>query len=130
MAIVSIFVAALACYAAGAVYYMLLSKHWMAAAGFTEEDIDPKNREPFIIAAISSVFAAWMLRLILKAADAATPLMGIFIGAGIGAFIVGAWIFLNNGYESKPIKLSAINTGYAIIGLGIMGGVLGLFGGV
>lgn len=117
MEILSVLLAALGCYAAGAVYYMTLANSWMAASGRTMEDMDRNDKTPFIIAAITALISAGMMRHLLSMTGIDSVGKAALIGAGIGAFFVGSWIFLNNGYEGKSYKLSIINTGYAIIGL-------------
>ena len=126
MEILSVLLAALGCYAAGAVYYMTLSKQWMAASGRSMEEIDKGDKTPFIIAAITAVISAGMMRHLLTMIGIDSVGKAALIGAGIGAFFVGSWIFLNNGYEGKSPKLSVINTGYAIIGLTIQAVILSI----
>ena len=124
MEILSVLLAALGCYIAGAVYYMSLSKQWLEAAGITPDGARKGDMTPFIIGAITAVISAGMMRHVLHATNITTISGAIMVGAGIGAFFVGSWIFLNNGYEGKSIKLSVINTGYAIIGLTIQAIIL------
>ncbi len=127
MGILSVLLAALGCYVAGAIYYMSLAKPWMQAAGLTKEDVDSGDKTPFIIAAVTAILSAGMMRHLLTMTGIDSIGKAVLIGAGIGAFFIGSWIFLNNGYEGKSVKLSMINTGYAIIGLTIQAIILTLF---
>ncbi len=127
MQFISVIIAALACYAFGAVYYMSLSKQWMKAAGLSETDVNNGNKTPYIIAAIVALIATGMLRHILAMSGIEGVGKSALTGFGIGLFMIGGWIFLNNGYEGKPVQLSIINTGYASLGLAVSGAILGLF---
>ena len=45
------------------------------------------------------------------------------MGAGIGAALMAQ----NYAYEQKSLKFWAMNAGYVIIGLGVMGTIIGAF---
>ncbi len=127
MQILGIIIAAAACFGIGAIYYTVLSKPWLAAIGKSKDDIDPSDMSPYLITAIAQIICVGMMRHMFASAGVNTIGAGALAGAGVGAFIVGAWIFVNNAYEGKPLKLSLINTGYATLGLAAAGAVLGYF---
>ena len=78
-------------YALGAVYYMTLSKPWLAATGLP---LGPDGRpvggdngvRPFIIGFICTLLVAGMMRHIFTMSALDTPIEGIMGGFGIGAF--------------------------------------------
>ena len=37
------------------------------------------------------------------------------------------WTMINNAYGFRPFKLTVIDSGYSILGCGLIGGVLNLF---
>lgn len=131
MAFLSIIVAAFAGFAFGAVWYMTLSKPWMAAAGIEcDEQGRPKGDGsplPFVLSAIAMLLVAGMMRHVFSLSDVNTVGKGFISGLGIGLFFISPWIMINNGYTSRPFKLTVIDSGYATFGCAIIGAVLMLF---
>jgi len=131
MEYISVLAAAIAAFAYGAAHYMVLAKPWMAASGVkVGEDGRPvmeNNRvSPFLLAAISMVLVAGMMRHVLAMSGIEELGKAILTGVGIGAFFIAPWTMLNNGYSDRPFMLTIIDGAYAIIGCGIMGAVLAL----
>jgi uncharacterized protein DUF1761 len=120
-------VAAIASYAFGAAWYMILAKRWMAAAGLTEDDIKGKNPVPFIISFVAAVLVAGMMRHIFAKAGIDTPNDGLWAGFGLGAFIAMPWIITNYAFAGRSMRLMFIDGLYAVIGCTIIGLVLTLF---
>jgi len=133
MEILNILAAAAASYAFGAVWYMVLAKPWMAAAGLSEEDLKDENGKmkggpaPFIIAFISAVLVAGMMRHVFSLAGITTVDKGMISGLGLGLFIATPWIATNYGFSMRPRALLLIDGAYATIGCTIIGIVLTLF---
>src|SRR3977135_3405368 len=58
----AIILAALAAFGWGAIYYMTLSKQWLAAGGMTKEQRQTgRSPTPFIISLVALVVMAWVL---------------------------------------------------------------------
>jgi len=133
MEILNVLAAAVASYAFGAIWYMVLAKPWMAAAGISEDqikDADGKMKggpTPFIIAFIGAIFVAGMMRHIFSLAGITEVDKGFISGLGLGLFIATPWIATNYGFTMRPRALTLIDGGYATIGCAIMGTVLTLF---
>lgn len=130
MEIVNIIVAAAAAYAFGAVWYMSLSRQWVAASGVaTNAEGKPANpsKAPFIISAIAMVVVAGMMRHMFGMAGIDTMGKGLVSGFGLGCFIALPWIVTNYAYADRPKALTYIDGGYAVIGCTIIGAVLSLF---
>lgn len=127
----AVFLAAAAAYAFGAVWYMILAKQWMKAAGLTEARIrgadGKQSPKPFIISAICMLLVAGMMRHIFAASGIETTGLGLMAGFGLGLFIATPWIATNNAFGMRPIALTLIDGAYASIGCAVMGLVLGLF---
>ena len=127
-----VLVATLAAYAAGAAYYMTLSKPWLAATGLS---LGPDGRpvggdngvKPFVIGFICTLLVAGMLRHVFAMSGLDTPVEGIMGGFGAGAFLITPWLVLCYGYAMRSTLLKVIDGGYAIIGCTIIGLVLTLF---
>jgi len=128
MGFLAVIVAAVAAFAAGAVYYMVLSKPWMAAAGIeVGEDGKPVDSEsplPYIVSFICIILVAGMMRHTFALSGVESVAKGFQSGLGIGLFFISPWIFINTGYSNRPWKLAVIDAGYATLAATIIGVVL------
>lgn len=127
MGLVSVIVAAIAAFAAGAAYYMALSKPWMEAANIAVgPDGKPVNDGPlpYIVSFVMIILVAGMMRHTFALSGIEGLSKGLTSGFGMGAFFISPWIFVNTGYSNRPWKLAVIDSGYAIIAATIIGGVL------
>lgn len=131
MGIVAVIVAAVAGFAFGAVWYMSLSGPWLRATGM---DLDaqgqPVNKAgalPFVISGVTMLLVAGMMRHTFAMTGIDTAGKGLVTGLGVGAFFITPWIAMNYAYSMRNPRLIAIDGGYAILGCGVIGLVLGLF---
>ena len=131
MEILNVIAAAAGSFIFGAVWYMTLSKPWMAASGVAVgEDGNPENSsdpKPYIMSAVSAILVAGMMRHVFATSAVDSVWEGIVSGFGIGAFFITPWIMMNNGFSDRPFKLTMIDGGYAIIGCSIIGAILMMF---
>ena len=68
-----------------------------------------------------------MMRHVFSLSSIAVPGAGAIAGLGVGLFFVSPWIALNNMYGLRPLRLTVIDGGYAVIACTAMGLVLMLF---
>ncbi|WP_289150107.1 DUF1761 domain-containing protein [uncultured Salipiger sp.] len=132
MGLLAVIVAAAAGWILGAVWYMTLSKAWLAATGIEcDETGKPKGGSPlpFVLSAVAMLLVAGMMRHIFGMVGIVSPGAGLVAGLGIGLFFISPWIMINNAYEMRPFRLTLINGGYATFGCALMGLVLTLFQG-
>lgn len=130
MGLVSVLFAAAGAYAFGAVWYMSLSKQWMAAAGVAcDEAGKPLNKSaiPFVLSAIAMIVVAGMMRHMFEMAGIDTVSAGGVAGFGLGAFIALPWVATNYAYAGRPWALTAIDGTNTVAGCTIMGIILTLF---
>ncbi len=131
MEIVNTLAAAAGSWLFGAVWYMVLAKPWMAAAGLkVGADGRPEGGSspmPFVLSAICMILVAGLMRHVLAMSNLTTVTQGLMVGFGVGAFFIAPWIMINNAYTMRPFKLTLIDGGYAIIGCSIIGVILTLF---
>lgn len=131
MDLVNVIVATIAAFGVGAVWYNVLSKPWIKAAGIPcDENGKPEGGPNPMLFALGFVFqliVAGMMRHVFESSGTVSIGGGLVAGLGIGAFFITPWIALNNAYGGKPWALTLIDGGYAIVACGVMGLVLNLF---
>ncbi|MHC0052004.1 DUF1761 domain-containing protein [Actibacterium sp. D379-3] len=131
MEYLSVIAAAAASYFFGAVWYMVLARPWMAAAGIeTDERGRPKERTgamPYVIAVVGTLFVAGMMRHVFALSGIDAPMNGVVSGMGLGLFIATPWLASNDAFVGRPFRLTLIDGGYTTIGCAIIGLVLTLF---
>ena len=131
MGFLSVIVAALAGFGVGAAWYMTLSKPWMEAAGIpVGADGRPANGSspmPFVIALTAMILVAGMMRHMFAMSGIDGLGKSLLSGLGVGAFFVAPWLAMDYAYSMRDRRLTWIDGGYAILGCGAIGLVLGLF---
>ncbi|WP_417258508.1 DUF1761 domain-containing protein [Celeribacter sp.] len=129
MELISVLVAALGGFAIGAVWYMTLSKPWMAAAGIEcDENGKPKGGGsplPFVVSAICMILVSGMMRHMFAMAGIDGAGQGLVAGLGVGLFFIAPWIAMNYAFAMRPRNLPIIDGGYAVLGSGLIGLILG-----
>ena len=131
MGILSVIIAAVAGYAFGAIWYMALSKRWVAAVGLeTGEDGRPVNAadpKPYIVAFLMALLVAGMMRHIFIMAGIDDLAKGFTTGLGLGLFVAAPWIVNNVMFGNRSKALIWIDGGYVAGGCTVIGTVLALF---
>lgn len=131
MEILNVLAAALAAFAFGAVWYMSMSKAWIAAAGIPVDDRGrPQGNGspmPFVVGFAAMVIVAGMMRHIFAMAGITSPGGGLVAGAGIGAFLITPWVAMNYAFAMRKPALTMIDGVNSVVGCAVMGLVLSLF---
>ena len=134
----AVFLAALAFFAIGAIWYgVLFAKPWQRMTGITEEYIksdpapdDTRTRNPvWLIMALCFAFEL-LIALTLAHQYAMTgpsDRAKMMIAIGYGAMLMAPALGINYLYQMRPGKLFAIDAGYFIVGMAAMGGVFAAF---
>ena len=125
-----VLIAAVAGYAFGAVWYMALAKPWVIATGIEVDDNGrPTNNSPlpFVVAFISAIVVAGMMRHMFSMAGIDTVGKGFVTGLGLGLFVVVPWMVNNIMFGDRNKSLIWIDGGYAAGGCAVIGLVLALF---
>ena len=127
ISIVGIIVAAIAFFLLGAAWYtFLFGKPWRAELGISEADAAGAKPNPLLFLnslVMGLIIAATLAKLISESSIGYGLKVGLGVGAGIGAALMAQ----NYAYEQKSLKFWAMNAGYVIIGLGVMGTIIGAF---
>ncbi len=124
---VAVFVAALAYWILGALWYALLfAKPWMALEHLSEEQAKSMNPVlPYIITFVLNLLIAFVLSQICAWRNANTAARGAAVGILLWIGFVGPVTYTTYMYEMRPMQLFAINEFYPLVGFCLMGAILG-----
>jgi hypothetical protein len=125
----ALLVSALILWFLGAAWYSpaLFAKPWMAALGIRPDG----EKKGLILGMVSSFIGDLILSFVLLHfilwADATTGVRGALIGFITWLGFIAAPAFPQGIYENRPFKLFAINSGYWLVGLLIVGCLLAVW---
>ena len=131
---VAILAAAVAAWLAGAVWYGVLGKQWLAALGWTEADMmgpDGKRRMPvgpMILSFIAVLIMAFLLSGLMAHVGPLSVRSGIISGALVWVGFVVTTIAVNNAFQRRKLMLTVIDSGHWLLALVVQGAVIGAFG--
>ena len=131
---VAIIAAAVASWLAGAVWYGVLGKQWLAALGWTEADVagpDGKRRMPMgpmILSFVAALIMAFMLSGLMGHVGPISVRSGIISGALVWVGFVATTIAVNNAFQKRKAMLTVIDGGHWLFALVVQGAVLGALG--
>jgi|SRR5665811_409611 len=125
-------IATLAGFGLGAVWYMTLSKVWMAAMGKTEADLAPISGMakfmPFIISLVALFVMAWMLAGLMGHLGQVSVRGGVMTGLFVWLGFVITTMGVNHAFGAAKPMLTLIDGGHWLAVLLIQGAVIGAFG--
>lgn len=125
----AVILASVASFAIGAVWYMALSKQWLAAIGKSRDDIDSKDVMPFIWSFIVLLVIAYFIALLTPAVMGTMNIYNaMLLGGHMWLGFILTSMILNHRYEGRPWSLTIINGGYLLAVVLVDGLVIGLFG--
>ena len=128
---IAILAAAAASFAAGAVYYGVLGKRWMAALGKTEEEVKAgMNPAIYGVAAVCQLVLAFMLAAILAhfSPDALTVGNALVSALLLWLGFVMTTMTVNHRFQGQPWSLTLIDGGHWLVGMLLQGVVLASIG--
>jgi hypothetical protein len=131
MEFINVLAAALGAFAFGAVWYIAMSKPWIAAA---EIAVDANGRPqgngsvmPFVVGLLAMVVVAGMMRHVFASSGIVSIGGSVVAGLGIGAFLITPWMAMNYAFSMRKPALTVIDGVNSVVGCAIMGFILGLF---
>lgn len=137
MEFLNVIAAAIAAFAFGAVWYMSMSKPWIAAAEIpVDANGRPTRREgqaggsspmPFVVGLLAMILVAGMMRHLLGTSGVTTVGAGAVAGFGVGAFLITPWVAMNYAFAMRKPALTLIDGVNSVVGCAIMGAVLNAF---
>ena len=131
MEILNVIVAAAGAFAFSSVWYISMSKPWIAASGIP---VDANGRPmgngsvvPFAVGIVAMILVAGMMRHVFQMGGIDTLGEGVLSGFGVGAFFITPWVAMNYAFGMRKPALTVIDSVNAIVGCTIMGAILVLF---
>jgi hypothetical protein len=123
----AVFIAALAYWILGAVWYAaLFSKPWMALENISMEQAKSMNPVlPYVITFALNLLIAFVLAQLCIWRSANTAARGAALGILLWIGFVGPVTYTTYMYEMRPLALFAINEFYPLVGFCLMGAILG-----
>jgi Protein of unknown function (DUF1761) len=125
----ALLVSALILWLLGAAWYSpaLFAKPWMAALGIVPGHQKKGLAAGMLASFLGDVLVALVMLHIVLWSEAASLGAGVFVGFICWLGFFAATMFPQGLYEGRPMKLFAINSGYWLLGLLIVGGLLAVW---
>ncbi|HQZ13637.1 MAG TPA: DUF1761 domain-containing protein [Devosia sp.] len=126
---IAVAVATIASFALGAVWYMALSKQWLAAIGKTRDQINSKDGTPYIWSVLVQLVMAVSLAIMIPRMFGTVSVnSGLMAGFMLWFGFIITTLIQNHRYEGAPWARTFIDGGYMLGVLLVQGIVIGLFG--
>jgi uncharacterized protein DUF1761 len=124
----AIAVATLVYFFLGAVWFTMFMNPWLAGIGRTMESLKTSGAPPwlsYVVALIMTAIIATALSWIIQATGPQTATRGATIAAALWlAFVFTTWA-TEYAFEARGLSILAINTGYPLVGMLLMGLIIG-----
>jgi hypothetical protein len=126
---VAILVATVAKMALGALWYsnVLFFKPWIRMSGTSEAQVRQGLGKALVVDLIGSFLMAFVLAHTIKWSDATTVPQGLMVACLNWFGFVAVATISSVTYERKPFALFALNSGYLLVSMLIMGAILAVW---
>src|SRR5262250_2494816 len=99
-------------------YGLLFSRQWMAYMGKTEMSQDTTA---LIVSVVVALILSFGVAVALSHDDNRTAAHGVQFGLFFGLFFFASSMLQGNIYEGRPLGFWALNAGYEVVGLVLLG---------
>ncbi len=125
----AVLVAAVLTFIIGALWYspVLFGKQWVKVHGYTEADMAEMQRgvaRTYSISFLCYVFMAFVLSILVALTGVASFIQGMWLGTLVWAGFVFTIGLTGNLFSKAAIGAFLIDTGYQLVYLTVMGGIL------
>lgn len=124
----AIIVATLCYFGLGAVWFTVFRDAWLAGVGRTMEQLQTSGVSPALVygvALLLTLALALFLSWLIQVTGTQTAARGIQLAIVLWFCVVFTTWATEYAFEARGVKILAINTGYCLIGMVLMGAVLG-----
>jgi hypothetical protein len=128
--LLAILMSTMALWILGAIWYspVLFAKPWMKLLGIEKDGPNKKNIVPGMLASfVGDFILAFMLAHFVTWSSSTTFGSGALIGLIVWIGFFAAPNLPQGIYENRPFKLFAINNGYWLVGLPLVGGLIAMW---
>lgn len=126
---IALLIAVIASMSIGAIWYSLLAKPWMRAAGLTEEKIKQDGSPlAYLIAILSHALMAYVFIGVIYHAGPVTVLNGVMSALFIWGGFVMTSMLVTHRFQMRPWSLTLIDAGHYLVVMVTQGAILGWFG--
>mgnify|MGYP001820378775 FL=1 len=128
---IAVFVAALAGFGVGAVWYGVFGKAWLDALGKSEDDIKGSGAAqalPFVTGLVADLVMAIMLAGLMGHLGNISIHGGLITGLFVWVGFVITTMGVNHAFSGASPKLTAIDGGHWLAVLLVMGAIIGAIG--
>ncbi|MGA9442276.1 MAG: DUF1761 domain-containing protein [Methyloceanibacter sp.] len=128
---IAVFVAALAGFGVGAVWYGVFGKAWLDALGKSEDDIKGSGAAqalPFVTGLVADLVMAIMLAGLMGHLGNISIHGGLITGLFVWVGFVITTMGVNHAFSRASPKLTAIDGGHWLAVLLVMGAIIGAIG--
>ncbi len=124
----AIAVATIAYFLLGAVWFTVFQTAWLAGIGRTMQELTATGSNPFLgyaIALVGTFILALFLSWLIQVTGPQTLIRGVFLAVLTWICVVFTTWSTEYAFEARSPKILAINTGYCLTGMVLMGAILG-----
>lgn len=128
MELMIVIAAAILAWVIGAIWYRLNDRIYGEASALQVQNIGhPLSRSvtPYLMAGVALVAIAAMIRILYVRAGIDGIVAGLGWGGAIGIAIVAPWFLITNTYSPRPMVMTLIDMGYAVLACAVIGAVMG-----
>jgi hypothetical protein len=103
----------------------LFGKTWAKDSGVDLTKMDPKaQKKAILVATLLSIVMAVILHYFLDITRSVTPFKGMYIAYWLWMGFTATTALTNYTYQMKPMRLFLVETGYNLITMLLMGGLI------
>ena len=121
----AVIVGAIAFWLWGALWFTLLKGPYVAAVGFTADQMANKDPLPYILSFIAALVLALGTAIALADSNQPGARHGVEFGLFMGVIVFVTNYLSINLFQMKPYSLWLIESGYVVIGMMIVGAIVG-----
>lgn len=122
-------VAGLSAFAIGAIWYSPLAfgKLWLGIHGYDQEkmkELEASAGRAYGVSLLCYLFMALVLSILVALTGVATFVQGMWLGTLVWAGFAFTIGLTGNMFSEKPLSAFLLDTGYQLVYLNVMGGIL------
>jgi Protein of unknown function (DUF1761) len=126
----AVIVAALVHWMLGAAWFSIFKQQWLKGIGKTSEQIMGSGMPmwmPHVVTLIGNLAMAYVLGWLIMTTGPQTLMRGMQVALICGLAFIASAFATEYAFEARSLQIYAINAGYPLVGMILMGAVLGIW---